>query len=57
MTTQNLPPDRSIAPQQKVEDVGLDSMLRPQRLSQFTGQERLKDNLRILIDAARDVEP
>jgi holliday junction DNA helicase RuvB len=34
-------------------DVGLDNMLRPQRLSQFTGQDRLKDNLRILIEAAR----
>jgi Holliday junction DNA helicase RuvB len=52
MTTQNLPPDRPIAPQQKVEDVSLDTMLRPQRLAQFIGQERLKDNLRILIEAA-----
>jgi Holliday junction DNA helicase RuvB len=52
MTTQNLPPDRSIAPQQKAEDVSLDTMLRPQRLAQFIGQERLKDNLRILIEAA-----
>ena len=52
MTTQNLPPDRPIAPQQKSEDVSLDTMLRPQLLSQFIGQERLKENLRILIDAA-----
>jgi Holliday junction DNA helicase RuvB len=53
MTTPKKPPDRSIAPQQTAEDVGLDNMLRPQRLSQFTGQDRLKDNLRILIEAAR----
>ena len=53
MTTPNTPPDRPIAPQQTAEDIGLDTMLRPQRLAQFTGQERLKDNLRILIDAAR----
>ncbi|MCA9881847.1 MAG: Holliday junction branch migration DNA helicase RuvB [Anaerolineae bacterium] len=53
MTTQNIPPDRPLAPQQTAEDIGLDTMLRPQRLIQFTGQERLKDNLRILIDAAR----
>lgn len=53
MTTPGTPADRPLAPQQKEEDVGLDTMLRPQRLSQFTGQERLKDNLRILIDAAR----
>lgn len=52
MTTQNLPPDRPISPQQKAEDISLDTMLRPQRLAQFIGQERLKDNLRILIEAA-----
>ena len=52
MTSQE-PPDRAIAPQQQADDVGLDTMLRPQRLSQFTGQDRLKDNLRILIEAAR----
>ena len=51
--TSEPPPDRAIAPQQQADDVGLDTMLRPQRLSQFTGQDRLKDNLRILIEAAR----
>ena len=53
MSSQSPPPQRAIAPQQQAEDVGLDTMLRPQRLSQFTGQDRLKDNLRILIEAAR----
>jgi len=33
--------------------VGLDVSLRPQRLADYIGQERVKDNLRILIDAAR----
>ena len=53
MTSQSPPPERAIAPQQQADDVGLDTMLRPQRLTQFTGQDRLKDNLRILIEAAR----
>jgi Holliday junction DNA helicase RuvB len=46
-------PARQIAPQQTAEDQGLDTMLRPQYLSQFTGQDRLKDNLLILIEAAK----
>ncbi len=53
MTSQPSQPERTIGAQQQAEDVGLDTMLRPQRLSQFTGQDRLKDNLRILIEAAR----
>jgi holliday junction DNA helicase RuvB len=53
MTTPKTSLDRPIAPQQTDTDVGLDNLLRPQRLSQFTGQDRLKDNLRILIEAAR----
>lgn len=35
------------------EDIALDSTLRPQRWEEFVGQELLKKNLRILIDAAR----
>lgn len=35
------------------EDVNLDAALRPQRWEEFVGQERLKKNLRILIDAAK----
>jgi holliday junction DNA helicase RuvB len=56
MTTPKTSPDRPIAPQQTATDVGLDNLLRPQRLSQFTGQDRLKDNLLILIEAARGRE-
>ncbi len=56
MTTTQHPTDRPLAPQQKAEDIGLDTMLRPQLLTQFTGQDRLKDNLRILIEAARGRE-
>ena len=35
------------------EDINLDTSLRPQRWEEFVGQERLKKNLRILIDAAK----
>lgn len=46
-------PDRHISPQRKTEDKGLDGLIRPQRLSEFTGQEKLKTNLAILIEAAQ----
>jgi Holliday junction DNA helicase RuvB len=44
---------RQISPQAKPEEQKLDGLLRPQLLEQFTGQERLKANLTILIEAAR----
>lgn len=53
MTTPKIPHERPISPEQKAEDISLDTMLRPQFLTHFTGQERLKDNLHILIEAAR----
>ena len=43
---------RTIAPQKKVEDT-LDSAIRPEKLETFTGQEKLKANLSILIEAAK----
>ncbi|RMH01135.1 MAG: Holliday junction branch migration DNA helicase RuvB [Chloroflexi bacterium] len=45
--------ERHISPRKKQEDQGLDGLLRPQRLADFTGQERLKTNLAILIEAAQ----
>ena len=44
--------ERVISPKKKVEEVGLDVSLRPQRLDEYIGQERIKENLRILIEAA-----
>lgn len=44
---------REISPRQKPGDSGLDGLLRPQFLDEFTGQERLKTNLTILIEAAK----
>src|SRR5512136_2261253 len=46
-------PDRPIAPQSRDEDTALDRALRPTLLAEFPGQERLKENLGILIEAAK----
>lgn len=46
-------PNRHISPQRKTEDRGLDGLIRPQLLAEFTGQEKLKTNLSILIEAAK----
>ena len=45
--------DRSISPQALPEDKNLDNSLRPQRLKDYPGQDRVKENLAILIDAAK----
>lgn len=44
---------RHISGQQKAEDKGLDQVLRPQQLADFTGQDKLKANLTILLEAAK----
>jgi len=45
-------PDRLVNPQPQADD-RLDAALRPKRLSDLIGQDRVKENLQILIDAAR----
>jgi Holliday junction DNA helicase RuvB len=45
--------DRHVSPVRKREDKNLDGLLRPQYLLEFTGQEKLKTNLAILIEAAK----
>jgi len=45
--------ERIVSPKHKVEEVGLDVSLRPSSLDEYIGQERVKDNLRILVAAAR----
>lgn len=44
---------RQISPTARSEDRRVDGLLRPQQLSDFTGQERMKTNLKILIEAAK----
>jgi Holliday junction DNA helicase RuvB len=46
-------PNRYISPRKSSEDRGLEGLIRPQRLSEFIGQARLKANLSILIEAAQ----
>ena len=46
-------PTRHISPQKQTADKGLDGLIRPQLLAEFTGQEKLKTNLTILIEAAK----
>ncbi len=44
--------DRIVSPKNRTEEVGLDVGLRPQSLDEYIGQDRVKENLRILIEAA-----
>ncbi len=44
---------RAISPEADPEEVVLDRALRPRRLDDLIGQDRVRENLRILIDAAR----
>ena len=46
-------PDRIVSPRQKTEEVGIDVGLRPKKLADYIGQDRVKENLRILIEAAQ----
>ncbi|MGQ9492192.1 MAG: Holliday junction branch migration DNA helicase RuvB [Anaerolineae bacterium] len=45
--------DRIISPKRKEDEVALDSSLRPKHLSEYIGQERIKENLSICITAAK----
>ena len=45
--------ERIVSPKTKSDEVGLDVSLRPQNLEEYIGQDRVKDNLRILIEAAQ----
>ncbi len=46
-------PKRIIEPEQNDDDVQLDRSLRPLRFDDFVGQDRIKENLRVFIDAAK----
>ncbi len=45
--------ERMISPKLKEEEVALDMSLRPRRLADFIGQDRIKENLKIVIEAAK----
>lgn len=44
---------RIIEPEQNDDDIQLDRSLRPVRFEDFVGQDRIKENLRVFIDAAK----
>ncbi|MBN1956490.1 MAG: Holliday junction branch migration DNA helicase RuvB [Anaerolineae bacterium] len=45
--------ERIISPQKQADEIKLDQALRPQRLADLIGQERVRENLSILIEAAQ----
>ena len=48
-----MPKNRVITPKPKPEDKKLDLTLRPKTLNEYVGQEKIKKNLRIFIEAAK----
>ena len=49
------PPRRLVAAERRQEDAAADTSLRPQRLSEFIGQQQARANLSIFIEAAREI--
>ena len=45
--------DRLVSPQVSEEEQAIEGSLRPHRLDEYIGQEKIKDNLKILLEAAR----
>ncbi len=45
-------PERKITPQLREEDIGYELSLRPRLFDEFVGQERIKENLKVFIQAA-----
>lgn len=48
-----MPKNKDISPSPKEEDKTLDLALRPQRFTEYVGQANIKNNIRIIIDAAK----
>ncbi len=45
--------DRLVSPKMSEEEQVIEGSLRPRRLSEYIGQEKIKENLSILLEAAR----
>ncbi len=45
---------RQVSGELTADDIDVEHSLRPQTLAEYCGQERVCDNLRVLIQAARD---
>jgi Holliday junction DNA helicase RuvB len=48
--------ERMVSPKLKEEEIAIDLSLRPKRLEEFIGQDKVKENLRIFIEAAKKRE-
>ena len=48
-----MPQDRIVSPQPRADEVGAETSLRPRRLAEYIGQEKVKENLRIAIAASQ----
>lgn len=46
-------PERSIAPEANIEDLNFELSVRPRSFEEFVGQDKIKENLRIFIQAAK----
>ena len=46
-------PDRVVSPQRNQDESSLDLSLRPKQLTEYIGQDKVKGNLKILLEAAR----
>ena len=46
--------ERLLTPQPQPEDERAELSLRPKRLAEYIGQDKVKDNLRMLLDAAKE---
>jgi Holliday junction DNA helicase RuvB len=45
--------ERTIAPEKRDDDLQFDATLRPRTLQDYIGQEKIKDNMQLFIDAAK----
>lgn len=46
-------PERSIAPEANTDDINFEMSVRPRSFEEFVGQDKIKENLRIFIQAAK----
>jgi Holliday junction DNA helicase RuvB len=46
-------PERSIAPEANAEDLNFEQSVRPRSFEEFVGQEKIKENLKVYIQAAK----
>lgn len=46
-------PERAVSPKQTLEDAPVEKSLRPRRLAEYIGQERVKETLQVFIEASK----